>query len=172
MLFTGTFALYIKMVELSIICVGKNKERYFQEAAAEYIKRLSASCRISLTEIPESKLPAEPSDKAIDKGLNEEAEKIEKLLKKDQYIISLCIEGKRFTSKAFADELKSVFISGRSRLAFIIGGSFGLSEDIKRRSDLRLSMSDMTFPHHLARVVLLEQIYRAFTIIEGTKYNK
>ncbi len=160
------------MVEISVICVGKNKERFFQEAAAEYIKRLSGSCRVSVIEIPEHRLPSAPSEKEISSALADEADRIQKLLKKDQYIISLCIEGERFDSTAFAEELKKVFLSGRSRIAFIIGGSFGLSDYIKNCSDLRLSMSDMTFPHHLARVVLLEQIYRAFTIIEGTKYNK
>ena len=162
----------MEMVDISVICVGKNKERFYQEAASEYLKRLSSSCRISVTEIQETKLSAEPSEKEIEKGLAEEAERISRLLRKDQYIISLCIEGKRFSSSAFADELKRAFVSGRSKFAFIIGGSFGLSEEIKNRSDLRLSMSDMTLPHHLARVVLLEQIYRAFMIIEGTKYNK
>lgn len=160
------------MVEISLICIGKNKEKYFQEAAAEYIKRLSGSCRVSVIEVPEHRLPAAPSEKEIESALSDEANRIKSFLKKDQYIISLCIEGKRFDSSAFAEELKSVFLSGRSRLAFIIGGSYGLSDLIKNCSDLRLSMSDMTLPHHLARVVLLEQIYRAFTIIEGTKYNK
>ena len=160
------------MVEIALICVGKNKEKYFQDAAAEYIKRLSGSCRVSVTEVPEHRLPAAPSDKEIESALSDEADRIKSLLKKDQFVISLCIEGERFDSSAFAEELKSVFLSGRSRLAFIIGGSYGLSDLIKNCSDLRLSMSDMTLPHHLARVVLLEQIYRAFTIIEGTKYNK
>ncbi len=160
------------MVEITVICVGKNKEKFYQEAAAEYLKRLSGFCRISVTEIPETRLSSEPSEKEIDNGLSEEAEKIEKLLKKDQYVITLCVEGKRFNSAAFAEQLNRVLLSGKSKLTFIIGGSFGLSEKIKKRSDLKLSMSDMTLPHHLARVFLLEQIYRAFSITEGTKYNK
>ena len=160
------------MVEISVICVGKNKEKFYQEAAAEYIKRLSGSCRISVTEIQESKLSSEPSDKDIEKGLSEEAERISRSLKKDQYVISLCVEGKRFTSAAFAGELNRLFVSGRSRIAFIIGGSFGLSKEINRRADLMLSMSDMTLPNHLARVVLLEQIYRAFKINAGETYHK
>lgn len=160
------------MVEISVICVGKNKEKFFQEAAAEYMKRLSGSCRIIVSEIPETRLQSEPSEKDISAALSEEAGRIERALKNNQVIISLCVEGKKFTSTAFADEMRRLFVTGKSRFAFIIGGSYGLSETIKNRSDIRLSLSDMTLPHHLARVVLLEQIYRAFTIIEGTKYNK
>ena len=156
------------MVEILIICVGKNKEKYYQEAAAEYIKRLSALCRVCVIEIPEYKLKSDPFDREIELALIDEGIRIKKYLKKEQHIISLCIEGEKFSSSAFAHELSSLLLSGKSKLAFIIGGSFGLSDEIKRCSDIRLSLSDMTLPHHLARVVLLEQIYRAFSIIEGS----
>ena len=160
------------MVDVTIICVGRNKEKYYQEAAAEYIRRLSSACRVNVLELPEARISSDPSDKEIEAALADEAERILKNIKKEQYVISLCVEGRRLTSAAFAEELVRVFVSGRSRLVFIIGGSFGLAENVKKASDLRLSMSDMTFPHHLARVILLEQIYRAFTIMDGSKYNK
>lgn len=164
--------LYMDMVDITIICVGKNKEKYYQEAASEYIKRLSSACRLNVLELPEAKIAADPSAKEIAAALADEAGRILKNIKKEHYVISLCVEGRKLTSAAFADELSRVFVSGRSRLVFIIGGSFGLDDSVKKASDLRLSISDMTFPHHLARVILLEQIYRAFTIMDGSKYNK
>ena len=160
------------MVDITLLCVGRNKEKYYPEAASEYIKRLSSACRVNIVELPEAKISSDPSEKEIEAALGDEAERILRNIKKEHYVISLCVEGRKLTSTAFADELGRVFISGRSRLVFIIGGSFGLAESVKKASDLRLSMSDMTFPHHLARVILLEQIYRAFTIMDGSKYNK
>ena len=160
------------MVEILLICVGKNKEKFYRDAVSEYIKRLSSFCRINIMELQEAKLSAEPTDKDIEKALSKEAEEIIKILKKEQYVISLCIEGKHFSSAAFADSIQHVFLSGKSKIVFIIGGSYGLSQSIKERSDLKMSLSELTFPHHLARVVLVEQIYRAFTITEGIKYHK
>ena len=160
------------MIDLTLICVGRNKEMFFRDAASEYIKRLSPYCRVSVIEIPEARLPASPSEKAIRSALGEEADSIKKFINREQYVVALCVEGKKFSSSGFSDVLRKVFVSGKSRLVFVIGSSFGLAEDIKTISDLRLSISDMTFPHHLVRVMLLEQIYRSFSSIHGTKYNK
>ncbi len=160
------------MIDLTLICVGRNKEKYFRDAASEYIKRLSPYCRVSVIEIPEVRLSASPAEKEIQSALSEEAEGIKKFINREQFLVSLCVEGKKFSSSGFSDVIRKALLSGKSRLVFVIGGSFGLAEEIKTISDLRLSISDMTFPHHLVRVMILEQIYRSFSILNGTKYNK
>ena len=160
------------MFDLTLICVGRNKEKYFQDAASEYIKRMVPFCRVSVIEVSEVRLSASPSEKEIRSALREEAESIKKIINREQFVIALCVEGKKLSSSGFSDVLMKAFVSGKSRLVFVIGGSFGLAEEIKNTADLRLSISDMTFPHHLVRVMLLEQIYRSFSILNGTKYNK
>ena len=160
------------MIDLTLICVGRNKETYFRDAASEYIKRLSPYCRVSVIEISEARLPSSPSEKEIRSALSEEADSIKKYINREQFVVALCVEGKKFSSSGFSEVIRKELLSGKSRLVFVIGSSFGLAEEIKTISDLRLSISDMTFPHHLVRVVLLEQIYRSFSIINGTKYNK
>ena len=160
------------MLSIRLICVGKLKERFYAEAVAEYTKRLSAFCRLELIELPEERLGENPSDSEIETALNREAEQIERKLLKDGTLICLCVEGGQMESEAFAGLLTRTENSGRPRLSFVIGGSFGLARRLKDRADLRLSMSKMTFPHHLARVMLLEQIYRGFQIKEGSKYHK
>ena len=160
------------MLSIRLICVGKLKERFYAEAVAEYAKRLSAFCRLELIELPEERLGENPSDSEIETALNREAEQIERKLLKDGTLICLCVEGGQMESEAFAGLLTRTESSGRPRLSFVIGGSFGLARRLKDRADLRLSMSKMTFPHHLARVMLLEQIYRGFQIKEGSKYHK
>ncbi|MBQ7437615.1 MAG: 23S rRNA (pseudouridine(1915)-N(3))-methyltransferase RlmH [Oscillospiraceae bacterium] len=160
------------MLSIRLICVGKLKERFYAEAAAEYSKRLSAFCRLELIEIAEERLGEHPSAAEIEAALNREAEQIEKKLLKDGTLVCLCVEGEQMESEAIAGLLTRAENSGRPRLSFVIGGSFGLAEKLKNRADLRLSMSKMTFPHHLARVMLLEQIYRGFQIKEGSRYHK
>ena len=160
------------MLGIKLICVGKMKERFWTDAFAEYGKRLGAYCSLTVTEIAEQKLPSEPSPAEIASALAKEAAAIEKNLSPDEWIVALCVEGKEKTSEEMASLLRSRADSGKPRLCFIVGGSYGLDERIKARADEKLSMSRMTFPHHLARVMLAEQIYRAFKIIEGSRYHK
>ena len=158
------------MIWINIICVGKMKEKYYIAAAAEYVKRLGAYCRLTITEIPETQLPKEPSGAEISAALEAEARRME--IPERAAVFALCVEGRQMSSEKLAENLLAIASRGISRLVFIIGGSNGLAERIKDRADYRLSMSEMTFPHHLARVMLLEQIYRAFNISEGGKYHK
>ena len=160
------------MLNVRLICVGKLKERFYAEAVAEYAKRLGAFCRLEVIELAEERLGENPSAAELEAALNREAEQIEKKLLKDGTLVCLCVEGGQMDSEAFAGLLTRTENSGRPRLSFVIGGSFGLAQKLKDRADLRLSMSKMTFPHHLARVMLLEQVYRGFQIKEGSRYHK
>ena len=160
------------MLNIRLICVGKLKERFYAEAVAEYAKRLGAFCRLEVIELAEERLGENPSAAELEAALNREAEQIEKKLMKDGTLVCLCVEGGQMDSEAFAGLLTRTENSGRPRLSFVIGGSFGLAQKLKDRADLRLSMSKMTFPHHLARVMLLEQIHRGFQIKEGSRYHK
>ncbi len=160
------------MLNLKTICIGKLKEKFYIEAAGEYSKRLSAFCRLEIEEISEQKLPDKPSDADILSALEKEKVSVEQKIPKGACLIALCVEGDMLDSVALSEYLQKISVGGYSKVCFVIGGSFGLHESIKKRADLRLSMSRMTFPHHLARVMLLEQIYRGFSIAEGTKYHK
>lgn len=160
------------MLNISLICVGKMKERHYISAFEEYEKRLNAFCRMELIEIPEAKLPENPSEKEIAAALEKEGREILKRIQSGTKLIALCIEGEMLSSTDLAGTLQSMAVSGTSRVAFVIGGSFGLHGEVKKAAAMRLSMSKMTFPHHLVRVMAAEQIYRAFTIIEGNKYHK
>ncbi len=158
------------MITIHIVCIGKLKEDYLRAACAEYQKRLSAFCRLEIFELPEYRLPSDPSPAQIEQGLDAEGKAI--LQKCGGMMIPLCIEGKELSSPELAEKISSVAVGGESEIDFIIGGSFGLSGEVKSKAGLRLSMSPMTFPHQLARVMLLEQIYRSFQIISGGKYHK
>ncbi len=160
------------MQTVTILCVGKLKEKFYADACAEYQKRLTRFCRLSLVELGEERLPDEPSRAQIEAALEREADAIEAKLPRGGMVVALCVEGKELSSEALSEEMARCASRGASQLTFLIGGSFGLSERMKARADLRLSMSPMTFPHHLARVMLLEQIYRAYQIQMGTKYHK
>jgi len=160
------------MLSIKLICVGKLKEKYFADACAEYIKRLSAFCKLEIDEVAESALRNAPSDSEIELALEKEACVIETKLPKGAHVIAMCVEGRRFSSEDIAELFTKSTIGGISKLCFIIGGSFGLAERIKSKADAKMSMSEMTFPHHLARVMLLEQIYRGFKINEGGRYHK
>lgn len=160
------------MQHIQIICVGGLKERYLKEACAEYDKRLTAFCNFTIMEVGEERLPDNPSDAQIAVTLEKEGEKILSKIPKGASVVALCIEGKKLSSEKLADFIADTAVNGVSHLVFIIGGSWGLSPAVKQRAVLRLSMSDMTFPHQLARVMLCEQIYRAFQINSGGKYHK
>ena len=161
------------MLNVNIITVGKLKESYLRDACAEYIKRLGGFCKLTVTELPESKLSDSPSEKEIDIALSNEGKAIrEKISENNSYNIVMCIEGKQMPSEKLAEKIERVSVEGKSRLNFVIGSSFGIAEEIKKLADLRLSMSEMTFPHQLARVMLLEQLYRSFQILNGGKYHK
>ncbi len=160
------------MLSIRLVCVGKLREQFFVDAFNEYSKRLSAYCKFECAELNETKLGSSPSDKEIAAALDKEAADIERALGKDAYVIAMCVEGMQLKSEDLAQRISSLAVAGRGRICFVIGGSFGISPRIKQRANMRLSMSEMTFPHHLARVMLAEQIYRAFKISEGSKYHK
>ena len=141
------------MQKVTILCVGKLKEKFYIDAAAEYVKRLQRLCRLEIVELPESRLPDEPSPAELRRALQAEAAAIREKLPKGGALVAMCIQGK-------------------TQITFLIGGSVGLDEELKRQADWRLSMSPMTFPHHMARIMLLEQIYRAYQIAGGAKYHK
>ena len=159
-------------MKINVIAVGKLKERYWQDACAEYMKRLSAYCDPQITEIRESALRAKPSDADEDVVRLEEGREILKRIRAEDYVITLEIKGKKYDSERFSRMLSDLFVSGKSDIAFVIGGSLGLSEKVSERADLKLSFSDMTFPHQLMRVILSEQISRAFRIMRGEPYHK
>lgn len=155
---------------INLIVIGKLKEDYLRSACAEYIKRLSRYCSFQLFELDECRLSDNPSEKEIASALKKESEQIKKYAK--GMIIPMCIEGKQLSSPELSEKLSSAGLNGFSTITFIIGSSFGLDAEIKASGHFKLSMSKMTFPHQLARVMLLEQIYRAFQISEGGKYHK
>ncbi len=157
-------------MKINLIVIGKLKEEYLRNACGEYIKRLGRYCNIEIHELDECRLSDNPSEKEILSALKKEAAEIRKFA--SGMIIPLCIEGKQFTSEQFASEISSAGVNGFSTITFIIGSSFGLDNEIKSAGHIKLSMSKMTFPHQLARVMLLEQIYRAFQINTNGKYHK
>ncbi len=155
------------MQKITILCVGKLKEKFYLDAVAEYTKRLQRCCKLEVIELPE-----EPSPAQIQQALDTEAAAISAKLPRGGALVAMCIEGSPCSSEEMSRKMQQLAVSGSTQVTFLIGGSVGLSEELKRRADWRLSMSPMTFPHHLARVMLLEQIYRAFQIQQGTKYHK
>ena len=160
------------MLNVKLICVGKMREKFYIDAFAEYAKRLQAYCRLELLEIAEQRLGDRPSEKEIAAALEREGQEILKAVPPDAYLTALCVEGKQMPSEGMAELIAARENSGRPKLCFAIGSSYGLSPSVKARADRKLSMSQMTFPHHLARVMLAEQLYRGFKINEGSKYHK
>lgn len=160
------------MLQIRLICVGRLKEKYLIDASNEFIKRLCAYCKIETEEVQESRLSQRPSQAEIDAALKSEAAAVTAKLLKGSAVIALCIEGQQPNSNELAQKLDAFATGGVSRLSVVIGGSYGLHADFKAHADLRLSMSRLTFPHHLARIMLLEQLYRSFKILEGGKYHK
>ena len=160
------------MFSITVISVGKLKEKYYIQAVEEYVKRLGAYCKFQLLELPEHRLPDDPSPAQIAEGLAREGQLIREKIPKGAWFCVLTPEGKKLSSEALAETLARVKGSGRSQLCFLLGSSFGIAPEVKALADLRLSFSDMTFPHHLARVMLLEQLYRAENIQSHTRYHK
>ena len=160
------------MQKVTVLCVGKLKEAFYAAAVAEYQKRLQRHCKLEIVELPEQKLPESPAPAEIEQALAREAALIEEKLPKGGAVIALCIEGKPCSSEELSRRMADFGVQGKTQITFLIGGSVGLSEDVKKLADWRLSMSPMTFPHHMARIMLLEQLYRAYQIAAGTKYHK
>lgn len=160
------------MFSITLIAMGKLKEPFYLAAAAEYEKRLKGYCQFTLIELPENRLPENPTSAEISVGLEKEAELILSKIPKSAWFCVLTPEGKQLSSEALAQKIKDIKLSGKSCACFLIGSSFGIAPRIKEHADLKLSMSAMTFPHHMARIMVLEQLYRAEAIQAGSKYHK
>ena len=159
-------------MKITVITVGKIKEKYLKDAIAEYGKRLSKYCKLEIVEVADEKTPDHASEIVEETIRRKEGERILKNIKDDMYVITLEISGKMLTSEELADKINTLGIEGKSSIAFVIGGSIGLGKEVLKRSDYALSFSKMTFPHQLMRVILLEQIYRSYRIINGEPYHK
>ncbi len=159
-------------MKIRIICVGKLKEKYLKDAIGEYAKRLSRFCSFEICELNDEKIPDNPSESQCAIVLKNEGEQIIKHLSKDSYVIALCVEGKSLSSEDFASKIQTVMLNGKSTIDFIIGGSLGLDDSVKKISDFKLSFSSFTFPHQLMRLILAEQVYRAFKINSNEEYHK
>lgn len=159
-------------MNITIIGVGKIKEKYLVSAINEYKKRLSRYCKLNIVEVSDEKAPENLSQKEMEQIKNAEGERILKHIKDGMYVVALDIKGKMLSSEDLSDKLQTLGVGGHSNIAFIIGGSLGLSESVRSRSDFKLSFSPMTFPHQLMRVILLEQVYRGFRIMKGEPYHK
>ena len=159
-------------MKITLITVGKIKERYFEDAIKEYSKRLSRYCKLEIIQVADEKTPDEPSEAQRLQILKKEGERLKKVLAKDAFHVALAIDGQKMDSVRFAARLEQLGVSGVSHVQFLIGGSLGLDRELLDGADLKLSFSDMTFPHQLMRVILLEQLYRAFRIINGEPYHK
>lgn len=160
------------MINVNLIVLGKLKEKYMKEFANEYEKRLSSYCKLTVTELEPVKLSDNPSQTEIDNALTKETQMILSKIPKNSYVFAMCIEGKQMSSEELSAKLQDIALCGKSNITFIIGSSFGLSDEVKKMSDFKFSMSKMTFPHKLARIMLTEQIYRAFSISNNAKYHK
>lgn len=159
-------------MNISIVCIGKLKEKYWTDAVAEYSKRLSKYCTLHIEELKETRLPENASAADEEAVKVSEGEEILRHIKKDAFVITLEIKGKSLSSEGLAEKLEQLAIDGKSSVTFVIGGSLGLSAAVSKRADFKLSFSAMTFPHQMMRVILLEQIYRAYKINKGEKYHK
>ncbi|MGN1170527.1 MAG: 23S rRNA (pseudouridine(1915)-N(3))-methyltransferase RlmH [Lachnospiraceae bacterium] len=159
-------------MKITVVCVGKIKEDYFRDAVSEYSKRLGRYCRLEIVEVADEKTPDGASEALEDAIRGKEADRILKKLPEDSYKIILDISGRKMDSVVFGRRIEKLGVEGKSHIAFVIGGSLGLHQNVKQRADETLSFSDMTFPHQLMRVILLEQIYRGFRIVNGEPYHK
>lgn len=159
-------------MKITLITVGKIKEKYLKDAIAEYNKRLNKYCKLDIIEVADEKTPDNASETVEEQIRSKEGERILKNIKDDAYVITLEIQGKQLTSEQLADKIDTLGIQGTSHIVFIIGGSIGLGQEVLKRSNYALSFSKMTFPHQLMRVILLEQIYRSYRIINGEPYHK
>ena len=159
-------------MNITIISVGKIKEKYLTDAIKEYSKRLSRYCKLEILELPDEQTPDKAGEALENIIRQKEGQRIIKAIREEAYVIALAIQGKKLTSEAFAEKMESLGIQGKSHIMFVIGGSLGLSPEVLQLADFQLSFSDMTFPHQLMRVILLEQIYRCFRIINHEPYHK
>lgn len=159
-------------MRIDFLCVGSVKESFFREAIAEYSKRLSRYVKLNIFEVKDEKTPDNASEKEKIQIMKTEAKRLEKYIAQDAYLVALAIEGKEMASEKFANHLSMLEVNGKSHLQFIIGGSLGIDEELKRKADFSISFSEMTFPHQLIRIVLLEQIYRAYRINNNEPYHK
>ena len=159
-------------MRITILCVGKIKEKFYSDAVAEYAKRLSKYCKLEIVEVPDEKTPDGASAVVEEQIKEKEGKRILEKIKEDAFVCTLEIAGKRFTSEGLAGWMEKLAVSGTSHIVFVIGGSLGLHSSVLKRSNMGLSFSDMTFPHQLMRVILTEQIYRAFRIINKEPYHK
>ena len=159
-------------MKISVIAVGKIKEKYLKDAITEYSKRLSRYCKLEIIEVADEKTPDQASEAVEDAIRAKEGARLLKHIRDDMYVITLEIGGKMLTSEEFAEKIETLGVQGRSGIAFVIGGSIGLGKEVLKRSDFALSFSKMTFPHQLMRVVLLEQVYRGYRIVNGQPYHK
>lgn len=161
-----------KNMKITILCVGKVKEKFFRDAIDEFSKRLSRYCKLEVIEVADEKTEEQASDTEVRLIKTKEGERILKNIKEDAYVITLCIDGKQLDSVELAEKIEMLGIQGTSHIYFVIGGSLGLSEEVIRRANFKLSFSKMTFPHQLMRVILLEQVYRAYRIMNNEPYHK
>lgn len=159
-------------MNITLLCLGRLKEEYLKQACTEYEKRLGAFCKLNMEVLEPEKLNENPSDGEIDNALKKEGDRLLKKIPRDAYICALCIEGKQLSSEELALRLDKLPLEGFGHAVFIIGSSYGLSSEVKNAAHLKLSMSKMTFPHQLARVMLMEQLYRGFSISNNRKYHK
>ena len=159
-------------MKITVITVGKIKEKYLRDAVAEYVKRLSRYCKLEIIEVADEKTPDQAGETVEEQIRDKEGERILKYIRDDMYVITLEIGGKMVSSEELADKINMLGIRGQSSVAFVIGGSIGLGREVLKRSDYALSFSKMTFPHQLMRVILLEQVYRSYRIINGEPYHK
>ena len=159
-------------MQITLLTVGKIKEKYFKEAIEEYSKRLSRYCRLNIIEVEDEKTPDGASDKFCNQIMSREGERLTNHIPEGAYVIALAIEGKKYDSVDFSEKINSLAVNGKSNIVFIIGGSLGIASEIKKRADELISFSDMTFPHQLMRVILLEQVYRAYRIMNNEPYHK
>ena len=159
-------------MKISIVCVGKVKEKFFRGAIDEYVKRLGRYCKLEIIEVTDEKTPDNASDHEVELIKEKEGERILKNISSDAYVIALAIEGKQLSSEELAEKIDKLGIQGTSHIQLVIGGSLGLADKVLKRADMLLSFSKMTFPHQLMRVILLEQVYRAYRIIHNEPYHK
>ena len=160
------------MLSIDILCVGKIKEKYWNDAIAEYSKRLSRYCRLNILEVADEKTPDNASTAMENQIKEKEGERLQKHIDPKAYLVALAIEGKKYSSTGLADFIEGIPHEGYSKIQFIIGGSLGLSKEVLKKADTKISFSDMTFPHQMMRTILLEQIYRSYRIINGEPYHK
>lgn len=160
------------MLNITLVCIGKLKETYLRDAVSEYAKRLTSYCKLNIVELDETRMPDDPSISQITAALADEGKRILSKISSNAHVIALCIEGSMISSEDLGQHLNKTAVNGYSHIVFVIGGSWGLSSDVKKRADFRLSLSRMTFTHQMSRMLILEQLYRAFQINNQGKYHK